>query len=99
MSFRKRPPIPHGDCPIIVDVSVSATGARSLVSQSSEDFFNSHPIPMEEFTLSEELQAGVPLKEIPCNGLIGSNDPLDHNIDADQLLKRLNSAPTSDPTE
>lgn len=99
MSFRKRPPIPHGDCPIIVDVSVSATGLRSLVSESSEVFFNSHPIPMEEFTLSEEMQAGVPLKEIPCNGLIGSNDPLDHSIDAEQVLKSLDSVSAPDPTD
>lgn len=97
MSFRKRPPISHGDTPIIVDVATAPSGARCLISISSSEFFDKHPIPMEEFTLSQELEAGVSLKEIPCGSLIGSTDPLDHDIDESKLLASL--TPPAPPTE
>lgn len=97
MSFRKRPPIPHGDTPIIVDVTTAPSGARSLSSVSSSEYFDKHPISMEEFTLTQELDSGVLLKEIPCGSLIGSTDPLDHNIDETKLLDSL--TPPTPPTE
>lgn len=49
-----------------------------LLDVSEKDYFDNHPVCMEDFSLMEQLNAGVSLKEIPCGTLLDSNDNLDY---------------------
>lgn len=88
-AFRKRAPIHYAISPSVVDVSENEDGRRSLVSMSVDDYFQKNPISMEEYSLTEELKAGVSLKEIPCGNLISSSDPIDHHIDESKVLEQV----------
>lgn len=48
-----------------------------LDSVDTSDYHCRHPINMEEVSLQEMIENGVPIKEIPCSTLLDSNDPLD----------------------
>lgn len=89
MSFRKRESIVYSAGSAVVDVETNENGQRSLVSMSTEEYLRKNPPPTEEFSLTEELRAGVPLKEIPCGNLIGSNDPVDNPVDEQKVLQDI----------
>ena len=88
-AFRKRPPISYSIGSSVVDVSENEDGRRSLVSMSVGEYFRKNPVSMEEYSLTEELKAGVSLKEIPCSNLISSSDPIDHPIDENAVLEKV----------
>lgn len=87
MSFRKRKIVTTSCLSTpIVDVSTSEDGQRDTRLVNEEDYFKLHPISYESFTLTEQLQAGVPLKEVDCSTLL--ND--DHrNCDIDEETEIL----------
>lgn len=89
MSFRKRKPIIYSVGGSVVDVETDENGVRSLVSMSSVEYLRKNPPPTEEFSLTEELRSGVPLKEIPCSNLIGSNDPIDNPVNEQEVLSNI----------
>lgn len=89
MSFRKREPIIYSAGGSVVDVETNESGQRSLVSMSATEYLRKNPPPTEEFSLTEELRSGVPLKEIPCGNLIGSNDPVDNPVNEEKVLRDI----------
>lgn len=87
MSFRKRKNLEV--VPDTFNYEVSETGVRDLHGvqtmcttrrrvSSSEHVFK--PLP-ELPPLSEQIKAGVSLKEVPTDGLLDSPDNLDYNTD------------------
>lgn len=68
---------------------------RTLSSISIDEYRERHKIPDEEFTLTEQLDAGVPLKEIPCGTLLDSNDPTQIPLNPEEVLNSL--TPSSEP--
>lgn len=99
MSFRKREPIVYSAGSAVVDVETNESGQRSLVSMSTEEYLRKNPPPTEEFSLTEELRAGVPLKEIPCGNLIGSNDPVDNPVNEEKVLQDIQDKLNPDTKE
>lgn len=83
-TFRKREPIVYGSYGSVIDVKEDDSG-RSLASVSISEYNKLHELPPDNFTLTEQLQAGVPLKEIDCSNLVGSTDSNDHPVDAGKL--------------
>lgn len=51
-----------------------------IVPMSETDYHQRHPIQYEEFTLAQEVRAGVPLKEVPTSTLLDSGDNLDYEV-------------------
>jgi len=88
MSFRKRT-IPISYSPSSVLDVVDGVDGRTVVTTSIETYRQIHPIPAEEFTLTEELQSGVPLKEIPCGSMLNPSDSLDVHINEQDILDSL----------
>lgn len=88
MVFRKRPkdfvPIVSPSVPIYVLETQEETRNNQIikkevvVSVNESEFFERHPIPKEEFTLAQELAAGVSIKDAPTAGLLDSSDNLDY---------------------
>lgn len=89
MAFRKRNNI-HLSSPGTVVEVFETDSKRTLSSVSIDVYRERHKIPDEEFTLSEQLDAGVPLKEIPCGTLLDSNDPAQIPFNPDEVLNSLN---------
>lgn len=89
MCFKKRKSkvTYSGNCSI-PDVKTSPDGVREIVNVSPDDYFIEHPISHEEFTLTQEISAGVPLKEINCSSLLDSNEELsgDAEIETFEIL-------------
>lgn len=94
MSFRKRKNIHLSSIGRVVEVFENDF-KRILSSVSIDEYRERHKIPDEEFTLTEQLDAGVPLKEIPCGTLLDSNDPTQININPEEVLNSL--TPSSEP--
>lgn len=92
MSFRKRKPFPSSPSVGVTDVTENPEG-RSLFRSSLGDYAKRHAIPDEEFSLTEQLQSGVPIQEIPCGNLLNKSDPLDVNVDAQQILANIQEKP------
>lgn len=88
MSFRKRT-IPISYSPSSVIDVVDGVDGRTVVTTSIDNYRQNHPIPDEEFTLTEELQSGVPLKEIPCGSMLNPSDSLDVPINEQYILDSL----------
>lgn len=97
-TFRKREPIVYGSYGSVVDVKEDDTG-RSLASVSVSEYNKLHELPPDNFTLTEQLQAGVPLKEIDCSQLIGSNDSNDHPVDTGKLNEYVKNLPDYNKNE
>lgn len=90
MCFKKRKNrvFYSGNCSI-PDVKTSPDGVREVVSVSPDDYFIEHPISHEEFTLTQEISAGVPLKEINCSSLLDSNEEFSGDTE-NETLETLN---------
>lgn len=97
-TFRKREPVIYGSYGSVVDVKEDDSG-RSLASVSVSEYNKLHELPPDNFTLSEQLQSGVPLKEIDCSRLIGSNDSNDHPVDAEKLSEYVKNLPEYNKNE
>lgn len=61
-------------------VNGSSVIKEVIVPMSEDEFHLKHPISHEEFTLAQELRAGVPVKEVPTSSLLDSGDNLDYDI-------------------
>lgn len=59
-----------------------------LVPLSPEDYLQKHPPIMEDYTLLEQLQAGVSVKDVATSTLLDSPDNLDYdeNEDAEERV-------------
>lgn len=102
-SFRKRSPIIYdsSEVPFIRDLDKTEVNHNGIILEnenlviiSPEEFHKKHPVPMQEFTLMDELEAGVNLREIPCGTMLDSDDNLDYAVNdtaEETLLKQLNS--------
>lgn len=88
MAFRKRNNIHLSSIGSVVEVFENDS-KRTLSSVSIDVYRERHKIPDEEFTLTEQLDAGVPLKELPCGTLLDSNDPTQIPINQEELLNSL----------
>ena len=101
--FRKRKPF--GDCdfsPAVIKdvvteevrVGTSVVNVERVVDCSLDEYMQRHPICMEDYSLEEQLRAGVPLKEIPCSTMLDSTDVEDYEVNQyaeSELLSQLNS--------
>lgn len=66
-----------------------------ILPMSEDDYHQRHPIQHEEFTLAQELRAGVPLKEVPTSTLLDSGDNLDYDVNdvaEEKVLSALEEA-------
>lgn len=54
---------------------------EKVIVSSVSDYNLTHPVPTEEFTVAQQLEAGVSLKEIPVSGMLDSGDNLDYEED------------------
>lgn len=95
MAFRKRKNIPLSFMGSVDEV-FETDSKRFLSSVSVDVYRDRHKIPDEEFTLSEQLDSGVPLKEIPCSTLLDTNDPTQIPLNPDELLNTLTPSSESD---
>lgn len=60
---------------------------------SPSEYFNRHVIQTEEYSINEQISAGVSLKDIPCSTRLDSPDNLDYDVNEtaeEELLKTLN---------
>lgn len=64
---------------------------EKVISSSVEDYNLTHPIPYEEATVAQQLEAGVSLSEIPVGSMLDSRDNLDYEEDKleQQILEKL----------
>lgn len=64
---------------------------EQVVVSSVSDYNLTHPVPTEEFTVAQQLEAGVSMKEIPVDGMLDSNDNLDYEEDKlqEKVLEKL----------
>lgn len=64
---------------------------EQVIVSSVSDYNLTHPVPTEEFTVGQQLEAGVSMKEIPVNGMLDSNDNLDYEEDKlqEKVLEKL----------
>ena len=57
-----------------------------------QDYFAKHPVPTEYYSIGQQLQAGVSLKDIPCGTMLDSPDNLDYEVNEtaeEQVLDAL----------
>lgn len=90
MVFRKRNAdfVPPVTSPVPINVLESQEELRNnaivhkevVVSVTPEEFFNKNPIPLDDFTLAQELAAGVLLKDVSSSSLLDSSDNLDYDV-------------------
>lgn len=65
---------------------------ESVVTRSDKEWFDTHPIPTENYSIDEQVRAGVPLKDIPCGTMLDSDDNLDYEQNEyaeQQILEQL----------
>lgn len=64
---------------------------EQVIVSSVSDYNLTHPVPTEEFTVAQQLEAGVSMKEIPVDGMLDSNDNLDYEEDKlqEKVLEKL----------
>lgn len=101
MVFRKRPkgfkPISSPSVPINILETQEETRNNQIikkevvVSVNESEFFERYPIPHSEFTLAQELAAGVSVKDVGTSGLLDSSDNLDYDINDVAEEKVLNA--------
>lgn len=54
---------------------------EKVIVSSVSDYNLTHPVPTDEFTVAQQLEAGVSMKEIPVSGMLDSGDNLDYEED------------------
>lgn len=62
-----------------------------------KEYFSRHPVPMEEYSINEQISAGVGLKDIPCSTRLDSPDNLDYEQNEtaeEQILSALKQEPS-----
>lgn len=69
---------------LVTFVKSDSSGTRNVVSSSVKDFRMFNPIDTVDYTLSEELRAGVPLKEV--SSLVLNEFP---DMSQEQILETL----------
>lgn len=64
---------------------------EKVIVSSVSDYNLTHPVPKDEFTVAQQLEAGVSMKEIPVSGMLDSGDNLDYEEDKlqDKVLEKL----------
>lgn len=66
---------------------------EAVITSSIKDYNDTHPVPFDELTVGQQIEAGISMKEIPVNGMLDSRDNLDYDEDALQqkVLDSLNA--------
>lgn len=54
---------------------------EKVIVSSVSDYNLTHPVPREEFTVAQQLEAGVSMNDIPVSGMLDSVDNLDYEED------------------
>lgn len=90
MVFRKRKEgfVPSVSSPVPINILETQEELRNnalvhkevVVTVTPQEFFEKYPIPFDDFTISQELQAGVPLKDVSSSSLLDSKDNLDYDV-------------------
>lgn len=95
MSFKKRQITHFSFGCSVPDVQTDSNGMRTVLNLSPSEFAEKHPPVMEEYTLTEELQSGVPIQEIPCGHILDDDSP---NMpgDDEEILSALTSEATQE---
>ena len=82
--------------PDLVSSQVEENGVKItrevVVNRTPQDYFAKHPVPTESYSIGQQLQAGVSLKDIPCGTLLDSPDNLDYEVNEtaeEQVLDAL----------
>lgn len=88
MAFKKRTISHFSFGSFVPDVQTDSNGMRTVISLSPSEFAEKHPPVMEEYSLTEELQSGVPLQEIPCGHILDDNSP-NMPLDDEEVLNVL----------
>lgn len=65
----------------------SEDGSRNLVKISPDEYRQLNPIDFVDFSLTEELQAGVNIKELPTSNLLNPSPEMSD----EQILEALES--------
>lgn len=60
-------------------------GVRSLVKLSPDEYRQLNPIDFVDFSLSEELQAGVDIRQLPTSNILDPNP----DMSQEQILEAL----------
>ena len=95
MAFKQRKIRHFSSGCFVPDVRTDSNGFRTIVSISPVEFAELHPPVMEEYTLTEELQSGVPLQEIPCGHILDDNSP-NMPDDDEEILNALTPQTTGE---
>lgn len=109
MVFRKRKSdfVPPVSSSVPINVLESQEEIRNnaivrkevVVSVTPEEFFDINPIPQDDFTLAQELKAGVSLKDVSSSSLLDSKDNLDYDVNdsaEEQVLDALSQTDNND---
>lgn len=74
-------------------VDVTCT-VRPMVDNTELSFESVSPMP----TITESIQSGVSLKEVPTDGILDSSDPLDYEMEGieERVLQTLESLPSDE---
>ena len=82
--------------PDLVSSEVEENGVKItrevVVNRTPQDYFAKHPVPTEYYSIGQQLQAGVSLKDIPCGTMLDSPDNLDYEVNEtaeEQVLDAL----------
>lgn len=96
--FRKRKQVfmPSPEPPVIIRtveqvedfVDGVSVQHEVIVPMTDVEYLEKHPPVTEDYTLLEQLQAGVSVKEVPTSSLLDSSDNLDYieNEDAEEKV-------------
>lgn len=87
----------------VVSTSVVENGVsiqrEVVVSRTPKEYLEDNPPPQEDYSINEQLAAGVPLKELPISSRFDSSDNLDYpenEYAEEQLLKQLQELDNND---
>lgn len=71
---------------------------ESISELTPSEFFSLHPVPFEEYSINEQISAGVSLKDISCSTRLDSPDNLDYEQNEtaeEQILSALKQETTN----
>lgn len=87
-------PVRIRDLRNVVSVVDGAELSQEVVTDMTiDDYIKVNPIVTEDFSLEEQIRAGVQLKDIPCSTMLDSSDNLDYEVNdsAEQfVLDKIN---------
>lgn len=75
----------------VLETNIDDTGAtwQSFVNYTRQDYDKKYPNHLPDLSLSEQLQAGVTLTEVPTSGLLDSPDNLDYNNNITETINTI----------